>query len=270
VAHFGDDFEQVLLNDGAGYFLPGDKIPEAGAGLVFADLDADGDLDIAGFLANSDGVEEPLIGLRVLRNDGAGIFGAPEDLLTEGTPEALAAGDFDGDGDTDIVLAERGSTFEEPSGLQLFRNDGAGRFTPDALAENESVFFSELAAGDFNGDGVTDVALSDFDSIDILLNDGAGGFTSAGIFLGVEDHVEAPIAQDLNGDGRLDLAFLSGKSNTVVSLLIGAGDGTFSQQDLRVGPTKTFSLLDLDGDGLVELLRVPRRRDVVEASPLGL
>jgi hypothetical protein len=273
---FLDGDAQVLLNDGVGGFLPGDVVPGAGVGLALADLDADGDLDVAGFFANvfvEEGAD-PRSGIRVLRNDGAGIFGAPEELLLADAPAALAAGDLDADGDIDLVLTTEGlNSLDRFAGLQVLRNDGAGRFSPDALLPRDEHRPDSLVAADFDGDGIADIAIGDsaLGQVDVLLNDGAGGLASAGLHLGVEGGgVAALTAQDFNGDGRLDLAFLSGRKNSSLSLLTGGGAGEFFQEDLRVGPTRSFSLLDLDGDGRAELLRVPRARDVVEVGALGL
>jgi hypothetical protein len=272
---YAEDGEQVLLNGGAGDFLPGDVVPEAGFGLALVDLDADGDLDIAGAFAGFIAEEgaEPLHGIRVLRNDGAGNFGDPEELLLGSAPAALAAGDVDGDGDIDLALATERDFFSEiPAGLQVLRNDGAGRFAAAEFLERSFTRPDSLAVGDLDGDGDLDAAVADRLSgrVELFRNDGAGAFTAGESFIGADEMAERLIAADINDDGRLDLVFLSGERSQVLSVLLGGGDGAFSRQEVSIGATKTFSLIDLDGDGRAELLRVPRAREVVESQPLPL
>src|SRR5256885_17054982 len=84
-----------------------------------------------------------------------------------------------------------------------------------------------VAAGDFNGDRVQDLAVANFDSntISVLLGNGEGTFRAAPtVAAGVNPFSVA--VGDFNGDGRPDLAVANHGSNTV-SVLLGNGDGTF-------------------------------------------
>ena len=80
-------------------------------------------------------------------------------------------------------------------------------------------------SGDFNGDGILDLATTNGNSISVLLGNGDGTFTQkGGQPISAQTNVDLIIA-DFNGDGKLDLAVMD--STNVVSIWLGNGDGTF-------------------------------------------
>ena len=116
-----------------------------------------------------------------------------------------------------------------------------------------------IATGDFNGDGLWDLATGNgtSDDVSVLVGNGNGTFRSA-VSFGVGKIPLALVAEDMDQDGVLDLVVsLSGVDEVVV--LKGDGKGFFqklSQQ--KVGKGATFvAVHDLNGDGW---------RDVVTAN----
>jgi hypothetical protein len=116
------------------------------------------------------------------------------------------------------------------------------------------------AVGDFNGDGIPDVALSaggPSQPLVIFLGNANGTYTSAPtLTLPSDEYGFRPIAvADFNGDGIEDLAALDGDSNTV-TILLGNGDGTFNlaATSPAVGSNPTqFAVGDFNGDGIPDL-----------------
>jgi uncharacterized repeat protein (TIGR01451 family) len=115
-----------------------------------------------------------------------------------------------------------------------------------------------VAVGDFNGDGVQDLAIANdgASSVTILLGNGDGTFRAAAAPPGTFSGPDAIVVADFNGDGKLDLAVLNGGNNTV-TILLGNGDGTFSLPDAPTPTTGSnplsFVIGDFNGDGHVDI-----------------
>jgi len=174
--------------------------------------------------------------------DFAGPVGYPAGSFTFG----LATGDFNSDGNADLVLAGANH-------LSLRFGDGNGGFgplVPTALPFSAAA----IVAGDFNRDGKTDVAIATTGGgYATALGDGTGGFT-------ITPATPLPsasgrlLAADLSRDGKLDLLSLH-SNNDAAYVLIGAGDGTFSAPaSLAVEASpRSAAISDLNRDGIPDL-----------------
>jgi hypothetical protein len=191
-----------------------------GAPTIWLTLDADGDGDV------------DLIGtdLSVLRNNGRGVFSLAS-VGSGGFP--FVAGDFDRDGDTDI-LGRRGTA------LTTYRNDGRGAFTEYAPTE---LFLSQpqgAIVADFDGDGDLDaLVFGRALHVNYGENDGTGRFTWT------FRNVISGLAADLDGDGDIDV--FSG-----FTAYINNGAGLFTEEAQQRYPRLDYSAvvnLDVDGDG---------------------
>lgn len=115
-----------------------------------------------------------------------------------------------------------------------------------------------ITSGDFNGDGLWDLATVNgtSDDVSVLLGNGNGTFGSA-VSFGVGKIPLALVAADMDGDGLLDLVLaLSGADQVVV--LKGDGTGLFHELDSRgAGKGTTFlAVKDVNGDGWSDVVAV--------------
>ena len=234
----GDRLPDILFANGAAYETPGPPVANriflnGGPGQRFEDATTRilGDLETLTRVIkvrdlNADGLPDIVLGATYQRQSqlflgaGGGSFEPATDRLpqVELSLGDLEVGDVDADGDLDMVLADWGvgSPMENTGGrVQLWRNDGSGRFTdvtaaamPDTLVR----FSWELELLDVDNDWDLDVAVSAkrSDTSFLFTNDGTGTFTdvTADRMPHFTNNYEFE-AMDLDGDGFLELVTIN-------------------------------------------------------------
>lgn len=198
----------------------------------------------------------------LLIGNGDGTFQVARDVDTGWAPYSITVGDFDRDGKTDMAVL---NTWYGMSGVSILIGNGDGTFQPKRDFGIEALHPASITNGDFNGDGITDLATANYEtlpySVSILIGNGDGSFElpqryATGYF---------PwdlIAQDFNADGRLDLA--TANRGYSVSILIGNGDGTFNPRlDYSVGTGAAVAAGDYNGDGKMDLTIANTRNQTV-------
>jgi uncharacterized protein (TIGR03437 family) len=194
----------------------------------------------------------------MLLGNGTGGFAAmPGSPFAVGAlnPETLVAGDFNGDGIPDLA------TGNVSGSISVLLGNGSGGFTaaPGSPFAAEVQNYSFMAVGDFNGDGIQDLVVSEdnSDDVTVLLGNGLGGFTTAPSSpFAVGKYPLSVAVGDFNGDGIQDLATADGLSNTV-TVLLGNGMGGFapapnSPFSVGNGPNSVV-VGDFNGDGIQDL-----------------
>jgi hypothetical protein len=234
----------VTAEGGNGIFAESSK-PAVGNGPqspVFADLDGDGDLDIA--VANTGDHT-----VSILKNNGKGYFVPSSTCGVGDDPLSIAAGDFDMDGDIDLAVANIHS-----QSVSILTNDGSGVFSQTSiLGVGISPMWTTVA--DYDGDGDLDlaVAVENADNVTLFKNNGLGVFSQSST-VGTGRGPRALANGDFDGDGDIDMAVVELGINSV-SILKNSGNGTFSRTNtLGVGSNPiSIACGDLDGDGDLDL-----------------
>jgi hypothetical protein len=216
VANGNDNTLSILLGNGNGTFTPANGSPVPTGGFPFflaiADFNQNGTADIA--VSNeSDNTVSILLG------NGDGTFTQANGSPISGfnyNPAQIVAADVNGDGIPDLAVTNFTAVPPSTVGtVSVLLGKGDGTFNP-APGSPISVGVDPFAmvAGDFNQDGKTDLAVSNYglitdpstQTLTLLLGNGSGGFTSAGTPTQLADSPNALVAADYNEDGTIDLA----------------------------------------------------------------
>lgn len=207
--------------------------------LVSADLDRDGDQDIAAICPGGDRVV-------IMRNSGNGVFSIAGTYDIGGSCTALVTADFDLDGDKDIFVTRQPSS---NSYVNILLNNSDGTFVLGAQIPLNGLA-SGIFAAKLNSDAYPDLAITTFTGFAILKNSGYGSFL-APVYYGVS-YTQGISGADLDGDGDIDLAVTNRVAGKIL-IFKNYGDGSFYSEFPGYywvgGRANAVCLADLDGDG---------------------
>jgi hypothetical protein len=251
----------LLLNDGAGGFLPAKTFPAGSSAnsVAAADVNQDGSLDLV--------VTNPATrSISVLRGSGTGQYRRPVSYPAGSGLTSIAVADFTADGFPDVAVLNAGQQ------VSVLVNAGNGAFLPP-VTYNVGTNVKAIATGDFNGDGRADLVAAGYQlgtcgdktcptnpRVTVFLSNGDGTFT-VGASFDVYSSPGSVVTGDFNNDGRLDLVTADTfplvpyqAQNIIVQL--GNGDGTFQApmyQNIGTG-TVGLNVADMDVDGKLDLV----------------
>ncbi len=228
---------------------PAGSYPES---IAVGDFNKDGIPDMA--VANSgDGTVSVLLG----NGNGTSRQASGSPISVGAAPWAIAVGDFNGDGNSDLAVADYIG-----ESISILLGNGNGTFTEGA---NSSIPLPQypisLVTGDFNGDGIADLAIvatpvdtTGTGTVTSFLGNGDGTFTQAPGSPVSLPYPYALATADFNGDGILDLAVVSGYNWAM--FLEGNGDGTFTLTNNTIGVGNSpvsIAVGDFNSDGMADL-----------------
>ena len=246
----------LLTNKGNGTFNSGSSLlTDAIGGMAVGDINHDGNQDIAVTLSTSNSVS-------ILLGNGTGSFQTHSLDVTSSLgapPQTIVMGDFNQDGNLDLVITEYYF-------VAIYLGKGDGTFQAALRGGLPSTTTPPvMAVGDFNNDGLPDLAavIQDDNVALVFLGNGDGTLASrADITLPASGGMGGSVAADFNGNGKQDLAiaqFNQPQQTPIqgfVTSLLGNGNATFQTaiatplSDIGINGTVGG---DFNGDGKADI-----------------
>lgn len=178
------------------------------------DFNNDGQLDLA--VANQDSSD-----VSILFGNGDGTFQSAVNYPVGQYPASIKTGDFNLDGKMDIVTANLGNVTASDGLVSVLLGNGDGTF---GVASNyqAGLWSYSVALGDFNADGLLDLAVANINggNVSVLSGNGDGTFQAASYYAaGTYAQPFSVATGDFNRDGRQDLATANGNDSSMSVLL---------------------------------------------------
>ena len=178
-------------------------------------------------------------------------------LRPQGVKGVLAPGDFDGDGNGDLMAIRLDGV------LKLYRGDGASGFLDLAgsqIGTGWAAFRHVIPTGDFSGDHRPDLlGVAKDGRLFLYRGNGVGGWLSGRLQIGTGWHTMRFVFSpgDFSGDGLTDL--LAVQSDGRVRLYTGNGKGGWKGTPVYVSTGFSTATLvgspgDFDGDGFTDMI----------------
>ena len=264
----------LYRNEGDGTFVEvagevGLALRHKGSGPTFADIDGDGDLDL--FIGAIDGERVYLMennhGLFVDATSTSGIRIEADNTIS------ATFGDYDLDGDLDLVLAHWGNP-QQPDTETLWRNDGHGVFESASIESGISATLIERDPqvldrtftpnfSDIDGDGDPDLLITgDFETSQVFENNGDGTFRRVTDRRVITDEAGMGAAVgDYDNDGDMDwfVTSIHEEGNFFGNRLYrNRGDGTFEDATEEAGVARGgwawgSCFADFDNNGVLDI-----------------
>jgi hypothetical protein len=260
VADYLSNRVSVLLGNGDGTFQkPLGFSVSSPIGFATEDMNGDGKPDLV--IIESGGTGNSL--LAVFLGNGNGTFRQAGTGLLGVYSADVTVADFNGDGNLDVAVANRG--FDEPGSVMVFFGDGKGNLK-DRTTYKVAGGPWGIAAGDLNGDHSPDLAITQLDngSVAILMNDGTGKFLKPVSYSERGVPLDVKIA-DLRHNGVQDLVVADGAKGMAV--LLNKGNGTFGNPTIYQ-PTffnwqapEACAVADFNLDGKLDVACAPSVND---------
>lgn len=241
--------------------------------LVTADLTGDGYQDVIGLPGGSAGEGSQYPYLQVMLSDGANGFQTEEQVYDGCDAQDFAVGDINGDGKPDLVVVCTNDAGQSSLGTgtllaYYMLGNGDGTFqAPVAFGGNSYIDYpTNVVLGDFNGDGIMDIAVIDgYDGyVQVLFGSSPFGSFTYGPQISFDTaygQVVSAGAADFDQDGKSDLAleeysYNYQSSGGAVLVLLSQGMNGFTAGPQSETPfsassyfLQSMAIADVNGDG---------------------
>jgi len=251
---------KIYKNNGDNTFTEQTGISLAGvsnSSVAWGDYDNDGDLDIL-----LTGVSSDSVGSMIYKNNGDNTFTEQTGIsLNDVDNGSVAWGDYDNDGDLDILLTGYNHDVGPQYVSKIYKNNGDNSFTEQTGILIIGVHYSSVAWGDYDNDGDLDILLAGSSSSGyiskIYKNNGDNTFTEQTGILLTEVSNSSVAWGDYDNDGDLDILLTGYTGSIRVSKIYqNNGDNTFTEQTgiTLTGVTGSVAWGDYDNDGDLDIL----------------
>jgi hypothetical protein len=239
----------LLSGKGDGNFDAFRRVGVSGApaGLLLSEVTSDRALDV---MVACDGLGASLW-LFAGKGDGTLL---PARSIVSASSATLAGGDYNGDGKYDLAVPYFAFA---ANGIGFLLGKGDGTFTNNGSQGLNSGSFG-ISSADFNADGKTDLAVTQYDDSTVAVMANQGGKFASPRYVSAGAGPHSVVAADFNGDSKADLV-VSDPDGGALRVLLGNGDSTFQPAVLL--PTGGMTpqpviAVDLNLDGTLDLVTV--------------
>jgi predicted nucleotidyltransferase len=259
---------KIYENTGTGFteLFPGSLTGVYRGSVAWGDYDNDGDLDI--LLTGWTGVV-PVS--KIYRNTGTGFTEVFEGSLTKVIMSSVAWGDYDNDGDLDILLTGRINTSPYNAVSKIYQNTGNG-FTEVHNGSLIGIWGGSVAWGDYDNDSDLDILLSGWTGsvpVSRIYQNTDSSFVEvfAGTLIGFGDGGfygwNSTAWGDYDNDGNLDILLTGFSTSTSAKLYRNTGTGFVEvfPGSLSSAVSGSVEWGDYDNDGDLDIL-MPGARSV--------
>ena len=210
--------------------------------MVVGDFNNSGNQSIAGLTADS---------LFFFQGSGTGALTPAGGQLLGGSPTAIAAGDFLGNGFLSLAVTDSGSNT-----VNFFVGMGTNTFSP-AIQVPVGHGPDAMVVADFNGDGFADIAVANSGDHNLTILLGAANLVYTPKSTPATGPMPAYLALgNFSGTGNFDLA-VGNAAGTSMNLLLGKGDGTFTAgTPFSFSNPLGISAADFNNDGITDLAAI--------------